>query len=419
MLVIGFYFFVLAFISRIKHVLSAFLFSLFSASFFCAWLIGKELLVYNWNDALNLIFTILALTIIGFSFYPLKRHSIFKFENSRFFKFSGLFITIFLIPALLINIFIVASSFEYVINGNVSVTKFKNQGEAYSLIRRWVPASFVFYVNLFSGMGLIALAYHFYFISKKKINLSILFFLISLNIPLVGLHALSRATVVQFILMYACLYMYVYPTLDRTVRRKFNLIFAFSGFFISIVFLFVTYYRFSDSGYYLIPDESLIKNITTYSIFDYFTQWINNGIVVLNNFTLGDLWYGKSSISLVDYILEKIGFPVQSYVDVRNDTLGLYSSRFNGLVATLVYDFSHIGVLAFILLFCLIVKLIASRGAVLNGYSLPFVGFVFSVPGLFFSNNFLSNEIFSLSGFYALVFLCISKLKFHIGSGLK
>ncbi|SNC66960.1 oligosaccharide repeat unit polymerase [Marinobacter sp. es.048] len=412
MLIISLYFLFYVIVFRLRYPIVTFICFMFSLSFISAWLIGRNLQIKNWSDLANLSFSLLVLSCFALSFCSCAKKPTFTISNKNFFRFFAVILAVLLAPAIVINVYIVIGSLDYVLSGNVSITQFKNQGEAAELIRSWIDPNLVFYANLVSGLGVISIFYHFYYLNQKRGFLTVFYFIVSLNLPLVGLHGLSRASIVHFILMYSCLYLYVYQALDRGVRRKFNVLLALIGFVVLIAFLLITYYRFSDSTFYQISEGAIVQNKVIYSIFDYFSQWINNGLIVMNRFSLNDLWLGKSSISLFDYVLERLGFHVQSYVELRSDTLGIYGSRFNGLVATLVYDYSYVGVLVFLAAFSMVVKMASSSGAFLNGYSLPLIGFLLSIPALFFSNNYLSNEIFSLSGLYAAVFLVLSKVRF-------
>lgn len=412
MLLLSSYFFLWAVILRTRYPISMFIFALISFSFMSGWLVGHELYISTFGDFFNLIFSVFVLSCFAFSFCFCRTKQSLAVQNIKFFKFVSVLLVVFLLPALVFNFYIVRESISYILSGNVSITEYKNQGEAARLIRIWFHPGLVFYVNLVSGAGTIAILYQFYFLNSKKYFLSILFFLLSLNPLLVGMHGLSRSSAAQFVLMYSCLYLYIYPSLLKDVRSKCNSLLLLLGIFVLSAFLFVSFYRFSDSDFYQIPKDSIIQNKLLYSILDYFSQWVVNGISVLKSFSLNDMWYGKSSISIFDYFVERLGFSVESYLEIRSATLGIYSSKFNGLIATLVYDYSHIGTIYFVCFFAFIVRIISSRGNHLNGYSLPLIGFLLSIPVLFFSNNYLSNEVFSLSGIYAALFFVASKIRF-------
>ena len=227
MLIISFYFLFYVVAFRLRYPIATFMFFLFSLSFFSAWLIGRKILIESWSDFLNLIFSIFVLSCIALSFCSCNAKSEFYISNIKFFRFFAVLLAVLLTPAIIINLYIVAGSLDYVLSGNVSITQFKNQGEAAKLIRSWINPNLVFYANLVSGVGLISIFYHFYFLNARKRSLAIFYFLLSLNLPLVGLHGLSRASVVHFILMYSCIYLYVYRALDRDVRRNFNIMLSF------------------------------------------------------------------------------------------------------------------------------------------------------------------------------------------------
>ena len=181
--------------------------------------------------------------------------------------------------------------------------------------------------------------------------LSVFFLLLSLNVPLAGLHGLSRSGIVQFILMYAFFYLYSYPAISGRVRLKINFFVFLILSSVLLAFYYITNARFSGSYSKSDVDESVIENRAIYSIFDYFSQWSVNGITVMGNFSLEKIWYGKSSRTFLDEVLARSGMDMVSYVELRKLTLDDNASSFNGLVATLLYDFGYAGAIAFSLLF--------------------------------------------------------------------
>lgn len=226
--------------------------------------------------------------------------------------------------------------------------------------------------------------------------------MISLNIPLLGLHALSRSSTVQYLLTYFMFLIYIFPVLNKKVRGKI-IKSSFLGFGAIIFSLgIITSSRFSE--YYNVPPESKIKNTILYSLFDYASQWNRNGIVVMKEFSHDKLSFGRQTVPLVSFVGERIGIEFENITVARKRNFGKYSSAFNGVVAALLYDFGYIFTFIFAFLYYEIVK----RNSPNNGeVSLKkFINFavLIPLPLLFFGNNAYSSLSLNIGIIYLLIF---------------
>ncbi len=385
----------------------------FALSIFTGFLVGNSAEIDRFVDLFNVLFTIILLLIVCSSFRDYSVVRIFDPLSLSSFRFLLIFIFFALFFSLIVNFFIVYKSFSYIALSGSNITSYKNEGEAAVLIRQWVNPYLVRFANLASPLGILSLSFHFYFLVRSRLAVSAVFLILSLNVPLAGLHGLSRAAIVQFVLMYVFFYLYVYPAVSSRIRKKINILAV--GVFGAILsaFYYITNLRFSESSYYSSADEGLVKNRALYSIFDYFSQWVVNGLDVMKNFSLDKLWYGKSSRSLLDEVGSRLGFDVSSYVDLRYQTLNDNASSFNGLVATLVYDFSHVGALIFCLGFYYAARCLSPKSGHIQLHKFIWFGCLITLPVLFFTNNYLSNVQFSLGVFYTFLAFWFLRLRFR------
>ncbi|WP_076657140.1 O-antigen polymerase [Marinobacter sp. LQ44] len=384
-----------------------------SFSIFSGLLVGNFLEIQGFLDLFNVLFTVFVLFVICSSFRGYSVVRVFDPLSSGSFKFLLYFVLIFSSFSFLINLLIVYKSFSYIVLSGADITEYKNEGEAAALIRQWVNPYLVRFANFASPLGVLSLAFHFYFLIRNRLTLSVLFLILSLNVPLAGLHGLSRAAIVQFVLMYLFFYLYAYSAIGSRIRNKIN-VFAFFVFgSIFFAFYFITNLRFSESSYYSAADDGFVRNRSLHSIFDYFSQWVGNSTEVMRNFTLDKLWYGKSSRSLFDEAFVRLGFDVNSYVDLRYQTLHGSASSFNGLVATLLYDFSYVGVLIFCFVFYFLVRCFSPKFGQVDFHRFICFGSLITVPALFFTNNYLSNVQFSLGVLYSFLAFWFLRFRFR------
>lgn len=406
------FFFVYSFFYIKKRPVSWYLLVFISISSLAGILIGNTGDFDDFLSLFNLLFTIFILVIMCSGFKNYRTYDVSAAPAEYLFKCLIALLMGLLFCSLFVNILIVSKSFNYIVMSSSDITAFKNEGEAAVLIRQWVNPYLVMFANFVSPLGILALAFHFYFMVKQRLIFSIIFLILSLNIPLAGLHGLSRGAIVQFLLVYFFYYCYLYPAISSHVRLRINLISLAFGLLVFYFFYYITDSRFSDSSYYAEADDSFIKNRALFSIFDYFSQWIPNGLIVMREFTLEKLWFGSSSFVLIKEVLARFGLDIVTYSDLRSQTLAGNASSFNGLVATLLYDFSYIGVVVFALAYYFFVRFLEPKNGVVTLPNLIWFGSLVTVPAMFFTNNYLSNIIFNVGLFYTAFIYLLLRFRF-------
>ncbi len=391
-----------------------------SVAFYLSVFIGSSLILTSVSplvhgidslpDFYNMIFTVTMLLIVVHSFrgYYLEELIIKENESTLFWPF--IYVLIFsLTIVLVINFYIVYKSTTLILLEGVSVGEFKNEGLAQIMIRQWVNPNLVTIANIFSPLGYLTIALHFYFLRNKKIAYSIVFLILSFNLPLSSLHGLSRAGVFHFLLIYTFFFLYIQPSLSSQLRSFFKKIAVlFFGLFL-LIFVLITESRFGEDSNY-----SRYENLGTFwssnqellSVVDYGTQWSSNGLEVLENYTIDQTWFGKSNFKIVEIIAGIFDIDYEKYSDVRQNTLGEYASKFLGLIAVLVYDFGYVLATLVIFIFFFTVKYFSPQNHKGNLKNIIFFPILIAVPVMFFTNNYLSTTSLSVG----IVLLILSSL---------
>ena len=215
-----FSFYSLLFVRR--RTIAFYIILFFLCSSFFGIVIGNVPEMNSFLDFFNIIYTLFILCLFCTCFKNYRLYDVAVPINVGAFKFLFVFLSLSLVLSFVINLLIIYKSFSYIMISGADITSFKNEGEAAILIRQWVDPNLVRFANFASPLGLLALAFHFYYLIKVRLYLSVFFLLLSLNVPLAGLHGLSRSGIVQFILMYAFFYLYSYPAISGRVRLKIN-----------------------------------------------------------------------------------------------------------------------------------------------------------------------------------------------------
>ena len=274
-----------------------------------SFLIGRNAKIDNLTDFLNLCYTAILLFffVSAFKGYHGVR-DLGNASNVSKIKIVTNWVGLLGVFALLINAFIVHKSISLILFDTIDVTKFKNEGEAAEMIKSMAPGPILFLTHLFSPVAYIALTLHFYYFIRGKVGFSIFFFLLALNMPLHGLHGLSRSAPTQFIIMYGFSLLYIFPAFPEKLRKK--LLMFGSVFIIGIltIMVVITKSRFSDSSFYdtRIPSTSVIQDKTLFSVADYLSMWNEQGIITMGDFSRDKIWYGKGSIPAASIFVKKI-----------------------------------------------------------------------------------------------------------------
>ena len=302
------------------------------------------------------ILGLLIILIDSFNNYT-RINSIEMVKLTSFQKKIIIIITVLGIIAFAFNIILVKSIFEYQLYEDIEITVLKNEGGADVFFKSNYPRFLRTFTHIISPFGYLFLSLHFYFLSKNNLKLALLYGILSIIIPLHGMQGLSRAALAQFILLYTCMYFFVSNSISPELKKKFNLYLKCIVFLFSIAFLYTSFKRFGEAYYYLNllgPDSSPIKLIL-YSFIDYLSQWIPYGIDSLNYYNLNIEFVFSSMQTLYNYVKNLAGFSIDIDPNHFYRIYGGYTSKFLGLIPTLIFDMGYILTFLFILIFRVIV----------------------------------------------------------------
>jgi len=408
---------IICFISLPKKALPArFLCCIIMFSVLASLLLPTVVDFFSFSGLGYFMYTGLVLSVFLYSLgdYITVKKSILDLNKAQ--NFFVLIIIILGLICFLINVYIVYSTMTHFLAGDFSVVEFKNGGDTQLKLSAFVSPILLTYTNYFSSLGFLGLGLHFYFLVKGKSDwLVAAMFIVSLNLPLSGLQALSRAFTVLYLFQYVFLFLFVKDVMPVPFKKLVYRAGSIAFLLILILFFVISYNRFSgESGHYTIPDGSLITDPLFFSTLDYFSQWLRNGFVTFELFDLNKFWGAKTFSTTIDRFQSLLGYSSKTYVELRYATLGTYASKFNGIVSTLVYDLTHVGVILFLMINAFFIKLFSSNKSLfLEPKTIIMLPFFFSIPSMFFTNNFGVYLSIQLGFVYAVVFILLSKIKIY------
>ncbi|MBY5949926.1 oligosaccharide repeat unit polymerase [Algoriphagus marincola] len=387
------------------------LFSMILFTLIIGYVIDKVPLVTDIIDFLIMCYTslILGLLIHGFNKYQ-DFNEVLSYKKDYRFK---LFIRLFIIIGLFtfaVNLYIGFKAFGALFAESINVQEYKNEGEASDFLVKWVGRIPLFLSRFFSPIGFLAIGFHFYFLIKRKIVLSVLSLIISFNIPLLGFHGLSRAAATQYLLIYFSYFFYSYNSLTKGVK-KIMFIFGFSIIVIA-AFLLNTITESRFSKYYYIPPKSQIQDPVLYSTLDYLSQWNFNSSQVLKNYSIDKLMFGRANVPIISFVGERLGFDYESLSELRYQSLGVkFDGTFNGVVATIVYDFGFFFTFIIAFLFYIVVKRCAPKNGKIHIHKFLAFGLIIPLPLMFFTNSAYSYISINLAIIYLFIIGFLMKIK--------
>lgn len=255
---------------------------------------------------------------------------------------------------------------------------------------------------------------HFYYLHKNKYWLSLLCFILSLNIILYGLTFFSRAVVVQFFLLYGALLYLLYGTLKVNVQKiiKFSIIIL--GSISVIYFIDVSQRRFEEDRVqaklysYTIPVDAVVQDPLLFSYLDYSSQGFINGFEVL------ELYEGKGfdGALTLQSITSFFKSPMDNYEATKYRQQlwpKHYSYSFNGFTAYAVYDYGIIGSIFFCLIYFFIIRKLRPISGNINLKNLFLLTLLIQIPLM----SIFYNQLIGI----LLAFIALIPLWFYMKKG--
>lgn len=406
---IYFIFFTLYFL-RLKNKVSvtAIISLIIAFSGICAYLIDKDIDYTSIEDYVFTIYTCLILLLI---INPIKKIDTNKLQELVRIRINRDFINVIHVLcfiALLSSIYILFTSVNAFSAAQGTVEEFKNEGEADAIIKSRVGPVVLTFVRLVSPLSYLLLPLHFLYILKKEYLKSILFLFYSTVLPMIGLFALSRSFLTQFIIIYFLFFILFRSQFSKKIKKTYYILASAVIVLVGGINYAIAQERFADTFYYenRISENSLIKDKSAYSLFDYFSQWIYNNNETLKSYDSEKNLSAQGSLPL----LRRFGLiDSKEFLEQRSKALGKYSTSFNGLVSAFVYDFGFVITFIIFIFNWRFVKRKFSSIRELKVTDLMFLSLYFAFMGMFFVGNILYYEIFTISIIY-LIFLTKTKI---------
>ncbi|MCG7536344.1 O-antigen polymerase [Pseudoalteromonas sp. OOF1S-7] len=411
-LVLAIYFFALYFSQRKVSRVRAFLFFMLSASCFLNLLIADDVTFESLSSLFALFCVGIFFTVLIFCLFPNLRVRD-DFANITLGKLSvSKLVLLGCIPVVIINLYIIYNSYLFIMAGDMSMTSFKNEGHATTLVSSMFPSFVTPFIRLFSLLGWFCMVLLVINIIKRKYYLSLLSFIGTLNIPLLGLIGFSRSGIIYYVFSIFILWLTfekdMEPVFARMMKRIFMVLFGF----ILAMFYYITYQRFSNYDYWWIYEQSGSNvDIVLFSVIYYFTSWIDNTIYLLNEVAPPLLGQFTGYFSLPYHIVNIVGVETASKGDVWASYFNEYSTLFVGLFLDTLFDMGVFGML-FFLVGLVIFRVVQKSTRIDFSTQVLQTIFVSQYFALFFAGNIFSYFFFSAALVICFVLLKLCKTKY-------
>jgi len=366
-----------------------------------------ELDVQIYTLYMAVLYTVMFLSFNKYS--DLISYDFSQIDNKRLEKVEkvSILLGIFVI---FIYVYVLSNVLHLLVLEEISVQSHKNEGGSAETFDNLVPHIFITLGNLISPLGYLFLSFHFFYLIKCNIKKSILFLFLSLCLIMSGLIALSRASTANYILCYVTILFFIFPLLNKKIKRGYFFFSTLIGTLIFSVLLFISGNRFSDGVEKTSSNTSIIsekEQPLLFSLFDYFSQWEENGPIILKKFNCGDESWGLYNSSGLGVQIEKVIMGAEKVSQQRekkyDKLLGEQSSRFHGFIGRLVYDFGFIGTILFVLILKRIVINFSPSNHVLNMKTLLALPVILPIFVLFWVGNALSDLVQNLAIIYNII----------------
>lgn len=265
--------------------------------------------------------------------------------------------------------------------------------------------------NIFPYISVLLVTFHFYYIYKRKYDISFLCFINSLVLPLSGILSFTRTTFIEYILIYILNTMIFYRYFDfkeKQFLKKIGLIIiAIIGTY--IVYVTVNRFEGRDEFNDLMTNTTISNNSVLASFVWYFSQWYRNGLQVLSEVNGPFNHMGLFSFRVFHLLLDKLGIIDYGPLGYGDLSVSLYQQvlpdkwfLFNGLPAVMYVEFGYVGTIIFALIYYFIAKHLIK---VNKGLSVIFVvNVLFILPAMSIVGFYFKNYGFQYLVIWTLIF---------------
>lgn len=312
-------------------------------SFFLQFLVGRSFEYKSYETIINACFICVNLFLI---IRPWSYANILRVRdvNVNFLIHYKNILYKFLILNLILNAVILIVVLIYL----PDIAAFKAE-KAYLDLYDQIPyfANVFRYAYITQSAGYLAIPILFYHLRSFEYKKASYAFLLSSSSLLSGFAFYSRAQIFTYTFIFIIYFFLVKKTLPNIIKVKVLKIIKYTSICIVVLFLSITYIRFSAMDYYgdRIPQNSIVKNPIIYSLIDYASQSYSNGLYQLERYTADKSLGGEQFFRDIYQILNFFGIvnwdakESKALIDTAYDYDG---GAFNGYTAPLVFNFGYI-----------------------------------------------------------------------------
>ncbi|MCI3936818.1 oligosaccharide repeat unit polymerase [Chryseobacterium aahli] len=306
--------------------------------------------------------------------------------------------------------FVILSIITYIVQSTVvDINKFKySEGVGADFIASHLPFPNVFFslAIMLSYFGYFILPLHFYYLYKKRFLLSLVCFILSLNIMLVGLTYFSRAAVLQYVFIYLFMLYLHYNIYNKFIKRNIKIGMIITSVVAVMYFINVSVLRFQEdtslakSYSKTIPVDAVTQDPLTYSFLDYMSQGYLNGFEVLKIYK-GEGFNGTLTFEKVIGLISNDSNATYNRLKYRQKLWPReYSYSFNGFPAYAVYDYGILGSILVCLLYFFLINKLKPRNDMLDLRNVFIIVVLIQIPlmSIFYSE---------IGGSIIAILLCI------------
>ncbi|WP_289663035.1 O-antigen polymerase [Flavobacterium panacagri] len=312
-------------------------------TFFMQFLVGRTFEYKSYKTIFNTCFICLN---IGLIIKPWSYANILIVENINvnFFAYFKKILYRFLFLNLFLNLLILILVLIYL----PDIAAFKAES-AYLNLYDQIPyfANVFRYAYTTQNAGYLAIPIFYYHLGNLEKKEAFYAFLFSSSSLLSGFAFYSRAQIFTYTLIFIIYFFLIKKTLPNFIQFKVLKFIRYSSVCIVVLFLSITYIRFSAMDYYgdRIPENSIVKDPIVYSLFDYASQSYSNGLYQLERFTpdksLGGEQFFRDIYQILNFF-KLVNWDVKESQELIDKAYDYDGGAFNGYTAPLVFNFGYI-----------------------------------------------------------------------------
>lgn len=378
-------------------------------TFFTQFLVGRTFEYKSYKTIFNVSFICINIYLI---IKPWSYANILRVEdlNVNFFVFFKKILYKFLFINLFLNLLILILVLIFL----PDISAFKAES-AYLNLYDQIPyfANIFRYAYTTQSLGYLAIPIFYYYLGNLEKKEALYAFLFSSSSLLSGFAFYSRAQIFTYTLLFIIYFFLIKKSLPKFIQVKVLKLIRYSSVCIVILFLFITYIRFSAMDYYgdRIPQDSIVKDPIIYSLFDYASQSYSNGLYQLEVYNDEKSLNGEQFFRDVYQVLNFFGILNWDAKDSQEHIDRAYNydgGAFNGYTAPLVFNFGYITTLLISLIYFISIKLRIKNKKVksLKSMYLLILMLVIPIVSIFYTGYALL--------LFPIVFLVFSRFMFAI-----